>query len=262
VLSILHVISDIGKTGPIVFTFAIFPLISRARFVYYSVMSMLHCTLFSFLKFAMANPRPFMLSTDIKLIGACPTSFGNPSGHSITASMFGIVLFLDIFHGKGFEGYTQSTKHSNGTYLLGVLILLIWVSVIPVSRFILGAHSLDQIVFGFTLGLWAAFVLHFLVRDHLYAFICQEKESRGFDNYRRSSDDIEIGSSQASTTSQEESDDFLPQEKLRSGSHRGFLLGLSACFAFVAVSTTAFLEAKSSFDPESLPESSYMENFI
>lgn len=186
--------SDIGKSGPIIFVFAIFPVISRARFVYYSFMAMFHCTLFSFMKIAMANPRPFMLVNDIKIIGACPTSFGSPSGHSITAGMFGVVMFLDIFHGRAFDGHIQTAKHSNSNYLMAVFLLLTSITTIPASRFVLGAHSLDQIIYGYTLGLWAAFVLHFCVRDHLFAYICHNQDSRGFDNYRRPSDeDMEVG---------------------------------------------------------------------
>lgn len=31
----------------------------------------------------------------------------------------------------------------------------------------MGVHSLDQIVYGSTLGVWAGITMHFLVRDHL-----------------------------------------------------------------------------------------------
>ena len=42
---------------------------------------------------------------------------------------------------------------------------------IPYSRYLLGAHSLDQIVFGSSIGVWEAFTLHWLVRDNLMRHI-------------------------------------------------------------------------------------------
>lgn len=40
----------------------------------------------------------------------------------------------------------------------------------------LGAHSLDQLVFGASLGIWCALTSHFLVRDHLINHIQEAKK--------------------------------------------------------------------------------------
>jgi len=35
----------------------------------------------------------------------------------------------------------------------------------------MGVHSLDQIVYGCSLGVWAVFFMHFYVRDNLIMFV-------------------------------------------------------------------------------------------
>ena len=42
---------------------------------------------------------------------------------------------------------------------------------IPFGRYVLGAHSLDQIIYGTTLGIWSGLTMHFLVRDNLISHI-------------------------------------------------------------------------------------------
>lgn len=39
------------------------------------------------------------------------------------------------------------------------------------TRFLVAAHSLDQIIYGISLGLWSGFTMHFLVRDNLMEHI-------------------------------------------------------------------------------------------
>ena len=50
-------------------------------------------------KLAYHDPRPYMISSNISPF-KCSTSFGNPSGHSSSASVIAIVLYLDLFHGS------------------------------------------------------------------------------------------------------------------------------------------------------------------
>jgi membrane-associated phospholipid phosphatase len=44
---------------------------------------------------------------------------------------------------------------------------MIWFFGIPFSRYLMGVHSLDQLLFGNSLGVVGGFTMHFLVRDHL-----------------------------------------------------------------------------------------------
>ena len=50
------------------------------------------------------------------------------------------------------------TYYSNLQYYSCLLILLFYAGTIPYTRFLMGVHSLDQIVFGMTLGLWVVSV--------------------------------------------------------------------------------------------------------
>lgn len=73
--------------------------------VYYFVMMGIDKTYVSYLKLALANPRPYMINSDIVPI-SCSKAFGDPSGHSSASFILGIVLFLDVFHGST----TKNTK--------------------------------------------------------------------------------------------------------------------------------------------------------
>ena len=53
------------------------------------------------------------------------------------------------------------------TYFASLLVAMIWFFGIPFSRYLMGVHSLDQLLFGNSLGVVGGFTMHFLVRDHL-----------------------------------------------------------------------------------------------
>mmetsp|Transcript_16511 Transcript_16511/g.28045 ORF Transcript_16511/g.28045 Transcript_16511/m.28045 type:complete len:145 (-) Transcript_16511:1056-1490(-) len=58
---------------------------------------------------------------------------------------------------------------------------LIWGIGIPLSRFIVGVHSLDQIIYGCSLGIWGGLVLHYVVRVPLIIHIsCVIKMERSY----------------------------------------------------------------------------------
>jgi membrane-associated phospholipid phosphatase len=71
---------------------------SRPKFFYYMAVLALNLGLQGYLKIFYADPRPYMVSGDIKPI-SCSREFGNPSGHSLAASFFAVAVFLDVFHG-------------------------------------------------------------------------------------------------------------------------------------------------------------------
>ena len=120
----------------------------------------------SFFKLAYAEPRPYMIEPGIVPL-YCSKSFGNPSGHSSVSILIGILLILDIFHGKEKE----VKYYSNKAYVPAVFLAIFWAITIPYTRFVIGVHSLNQIVYGVSLGLWSGLTLHFLVRDHLIKHI-------------------------------------------------------------------------------------------
>lgn len=66
----------------------------RERFFYFFFMYGLYGIIVGYYKLAYANPRPYMISMNIKPF-SCSKAFGNPSGHSEASSVFAIGLFLD-----------------------------------------------------------------------------------------------------------------------------------------------------------------------
>lgn len=64
---------------------------------------------------------------------------------------------------------------------MSVSILAFWALTIPLTRIILGVHSLDQTIYGTVLGIYYGLVSHFLVRDKLIAHISlMTKQERKF----------------------------------------------------------------------------------
>ena len=97
----------------------------------------------------------------------CSAAFGNPSGHSSASSLIAFVVFMDVFHGKS-DHRKIFTKLQ---YTLGITLALYWAGTIPYTRFLMGVHSLDQIVYGTSLGIWEGLFCHFVVRDNLIDWI-------------------------------------------------------------------------------------------
>jgi membrane-associated phospholipid phosphatase len=101
----------------------------------------------------------------------CAKGFGSPSGHSSSAWSFPIILFLDIFHGMPIKEKKNNLVNfmfsSWFTYLTVLSLAIFWVFIIPFSRYVLGAHSLNQILFGSLLGIFQGFTMHFIIRDRV-----------------------------------------------------------------------------------------------
>ena len=119
----------------------------------------------SYFKLAFHDPRPYMIQPDITP-EKCSVGFGNPSGHSHASSEFAVVLFLDVFHGAQIGGSVERF-FSKITYAVCLALAIFWAVTIPYTRFVMGVHSLDQIMFGSSLGVWSGLTMHFLVRDNL-----------------------------------------------------------------------------------------------
>lgn len=106
-----------------------------------------------------------MIQSTIKPI-SCSKSFGNPSGHSSASILFGVALFLDVFHGST-KNPGDVRYFGKGVYFLFLFLAVLWSATIPFTRYLMGVHSLNQIVYGSSLGLCAALTMHFLFRDYL-----------------------------------------------------------------------------------------------
>lgn len=164
IINILSVITEFGGGIELFDAWIIcFLFGTRSKSMYYLAMVALDKSVVNFLKLAMAEPRPYMIDSQIYPY-TCSKAFGMPSGHSSAAFAIGLVIFLDIFHGKT-EPFFKGVYSGWFTYLAVFLFFIGWAVCIPFSRYLLGAHSLDQIVYGISNGVCEGLILHFFVRD-------------------------------------------------------------------------------------------------
>lgn len=143
---------------------------TRSKFFYFLAAFALEKLSNSYLKLAIAHPRPYMINSNIIPV-SCSKAFGTPSGHSSSSMMFAIIVFMDIFHSKSLPYARTRSNYGWMSYIVTLILVAYWAMSIPFTRFILGAHSLDQILFGTSLGIWQGIIMHFVVRDNLIEHI-------------------------------------------------------------------------------------------
>ena len=108
------------------------------------------------MKLMYGDPRPFWVNT-VLFKGNCETSYGNPSGHSLTAFYFFLsfsyyICMLD----KIKNNYTYKII----VYFIGILIS----GLTAFSRLALGVHSLDQVLYGSAIGIWVFFIFAYVFK--------------------------------------------------------------------------------------------------
>ena len=96
------------------------------------------------------------------LIYSCNYGYGNPSGHSLTS----ISLYLSLSH-----ILTNYFKISHMFNILIFMFFIIFSILIMVSRFLLAAHSMNQILYGFFLGLGLYYIMIYIIGYHKYQSI-------------------------------------------------------------------------------------------
>ena len=75
-----------------------------------------------------------------------------------------LILWLD---------YNQLAQAGGGKYftwyvrIIGFILAVAFGATIGYSRLFLGVHSLNQILFGWLLGVWLAFTMHFIFKDKI-----------------------------------------------------------------------------------------------
>ena len=108
------------------------------------------------MKLIYSDPRPFWIKT-ILFQDKCETSYGNPSGHSL----------VSFFSYLSFSYYLcQIDKiKSNNTYKLSIYLIAIFISALTAfSRLALGVHSIDQVLYGSFLGIFAFLIFAFMFK--------------------------------------------------------------------------------------------------
>ena len=115
-------------------------------------------TIMNLTKMAYHEPRPFFVDADIKVYG-CSAEYGNPSGHSLFAAAFAFFLFLDIF-----ESPHTKFKRWGLSYCISLFFVLAYTILIGFARLYVGVHTLNQVIYGWQLGIWISFYFHFALR--------------------------------------------------------------------------------------------------
>lgn len=105
----------------------------------------------AFLKLAYQQSRPIWSWDQIhKWEWFCPKDFGNPSGHSFTI----LPLYEPIL--SKYIGFSKSK--------LTWFFLVFFGFFVPFSRTYLGMHSVNQVMFGLTLGVGATVMYRYAIR--------------------------------------------------------------------------------------------------
>lgn len=162
-IAFYKLISDIGATylsiGVLVLSYL---YAERSRAFYYTIHFAVIMFIMSIGKLAYHSPRPYMVSDEVQVFG-CSTEFGHPSGHSINSMTFCIGLLLDYL--ASYPSEPQQNK------LIAIAVAIGTPLLVGFSRLFNGDHTMDQILYGWLLGLWIALTNHSLIRDGIFEHI-------------------------------------------------------------------------------------------
>ena len=140
---------------PVIIVLWFFTLIKS--FVY--LMGFIFCLQFhSMMKIWYGNKRPFWHIESLYK-GICDGGFGNPSGHSISTTFLYLSLFI----------YYKQSKFLKDKLIVVIIILvfcLFWTVMILLSRLILGMHSVNQVIYGTSLGLIFCVLIFIVFKIH------------------------------------------------------------------------------------------------
>ena len=159
-MSFFKVITNFGTQIvfiPLLFLiFFFFPLTKSYTFLSVIIVSLYF---YSMLKIIYGDPRPFWI--DSTLTKGCDGGFGNPSGHSCASTS----VYLSFWHLiTDFRFFVEKVAGKIVRILLLFFFLALIVAIV-LSRLYLGVHSIDQVIYGVTLG-FAFYFLYF----HVFSF--------------------------------------------------------------------------------------------
>jgi len=137
--------------GIFVFIFTYFPLVDSIALL---VNIQINIFFTGFLKQIYHNGRPFWEEYDYPNY-TCTTSFGNPSGHSLSSASFYLTLWMILKNRK---------VNSRIIKCLTLIVTLLLIFLIILSRLYLGVHSLNQVIFGFTIGIGLFLFHEYIIR--------------------------------------------------------------------------------------------------
>ncbi|CDW88209.1 pap2 superfamily phosphatase [Stylonychia lemnae] len=108
------------------------------------------------------QPRPYFVDDEINSLESCTAEYGNPSGHSLFSAAFFMFIYLDVWHID-----SQKRKESQTKWLLSLFGCVFMFILIGFARLYVGAHSMNQILYGWLLGIWIALYNHYCFREFI-----------------------------------------------------------------------------------------------
>ena len=159
-------ISHIGTAKITMFTWVIIFSTFPINYSFQYLQSIIYTSyLTNLFKMFYRNNRPYWESE--KIIFACNSGYGNPSGHSMTSTCVYLSLATILTDFEIFEKNKKGIIYKIIIYFLFVIIIFM----VMISRIILGAHSLNQVIYGCLLGLGNFFVIFYILSFHKYNYI-------------------------------------------------------------------------------------------
>jgi undecaprenyl-diphosphatase len=158
ILKISEIISIFGKELFQIFLFLIIFLSMPLNYSFLMLQSIVYSSYWTnTLKMIYQNERPNWISE--LLTFSCNYGYGNPSGHSFTS----IVVYLCLAH-----ILITYFKVSRNIKIIIFIFFLFLSFLIILSRVILGSHSINQVLYGFSLGLGLYYILIYIIGYHKY----------------------------------------------------------------------------------------------
>jgi len=114
------------------------------------------------LKMIYQNPRPYWRSDILDIV--CNSGYGNPSGHSLVSLSF----FLVFSHIVTNFDYFRKYKKGNIFRIVIFSFCIILAALVIISRVLLSAHSINQIIYGSLLGMGIYFIEIYIISYHTY----------------------------------------------------------------------------------------------
>jgi membrane-associated phospholipid phosphatase len=127
-----------------------------------------------------AESRPFWVSEDI-IPNKCRKEFGNPSGHCMISTFFWLTLYLHKYHEVGAKTPKIRSIFCTAYIIkMGLTIAMaLFFLFLALSRVYLGEHSYNQVLFGSTMGLGLALVLHYFFKPLVKAMPLYLRQAYG-----------------------------------------------------------------------------------
>ena len=117
----------------------------------------------NFLKMIYRNPRPYWEVDILDIV--CNSGYGNPSGHSLVCLSF----FLTTSHIVTNFNFFKTTQKGKILRIVIFCVLILIAALVIISRVIVAAHSINQIIYGTLLGIGVYFIEIHILSYHTYA---------------------------------------------------------------------------------------------